>query len=134
MQEENNNFEFDNPQEEITPHIDYYIRPGEVYEVRSNEYNGKTFYKIPITIIKKDQKYAEINKTVQFKRDVYVPNGSKIKILNAKEDYYFKSGDRFNPIWIVRIYDFEIVDRGIEEAKQALSDFNTPTDDFDLPF
>lgn len=112
--------------------IGYKIIAGREYTVQRQDYNGKTYYKIPVKKNHQDGTEEFGLKQVRFKKDVELQDKTKIKILNGFEDFYQK--DKYNTIFTLVITEFEITEQPAEVVNQAYDDFNSNDSDWDLPF
>lgn len=93
--------------------IDYLIKPNEAYELIRNDYNGRTYYKIPVTTTNFKGEQVEGFKNVIFtNNDLDLENGALIKIKSGYEGFYYRRGDKYNPIFNLVITDFECVNGG----------------------
>lgn len=86
----------------------YKINIGDVVTINREDYNGHTFYKIPVQ--KKDNTGSKIigNKRVTFKGKIDLQDGTLIKIKDMFEDFYMMN--KFNAMFTLVILDFEIVE------------------------
>lgn len=122
--------------EEVKDGNGYKIKCGREYMVFRSEYQGKVFYKIQVTKKNYDDTKAQAYKTVKFASktlDTDIPDRTVIVIKNLFEDFYFKAGDKYNPIWTLVITDWDIIKTSQQTATEALETFNA-SDDLDLPF
>jgi len=91
----------------------YKIMPGDevvVYrdDIVSNN-TSYTFYHCKIKQKQKDNSDKWYKKELGFKNGVDIPNGTRIKILKMSEKVRENPKDRYNAIWGVFIYDYEVV-------------------------
>ena len=105
-----------------------------------SEYNDKPIYRIGLSKKDKNGNYVKGYMNVNFKKDVDVPNMTKIKIKNAWLDFY-KVDVKTVPV--IFISDFEIIkdekkDPFEEFGESIKTDFDTGEQiqitDADLPF
>lgn len=111
-------------EEENKEYISYMFNTSYNYIINSNINGGKTFYKIPLKKKAFDGQIMTCNVPVRFAKCQPVPDGTIIRIKNAKEDWYVKN--RFDTIVYLVIFDYEIVQTSDRAAQQALETFNAP--------
>ena len=109
-------------QEEVKPKRYYRIEAGDKVKIKRTDFNGYTFYKVPLTKKNKNGAKETYEKTVVFPKDADIPDGSYVRIKDFYEDMYFGKVDRFNPIWTIRELDYEIVDEEVDE-NSAIADY-----------
>ena len=121
-------------QEKNTEYISYLFNTKSYYYIQSQTNGGRTFYKTPIK--KKNYDGQEIKSYIQVKfgKCEPVPNGTKIRIKNAKEDWYINPKDTWNIIPQLVIFDYEIIERSDVIAEQAIQQYNSIDDDTELPY
>lgn len=93
---------------------------------------GKTFYKLNVYQKQADGQVSWFKVPVTFANGVEVPDGCKIKIKQAIENFYYTNADtkKFNPIYSLYVKEFEIVEKLVQNFAEQL---NSMSDD-DLPF
>lgn len=132
---ENENY---NPMEEKEPYISYKIKANQDYIVIRNDYAGKTYYKIEVEKKNYDDTIQKGFKNIKFVpdingEDIDIPNGTQIRIKQAFEDFYYRRGDKFNPIFYLVVTDFEITKNSDEVTKEAYDNFYRQDDNnFDI--
>lgn len=109
-------------QEEVKPKRYYKIEPGDKVKIKRTDFNGYTFYKVPLTKKNKNGVKETYEKTVVFPKDTDIPDGSYVRIKDFYEDMYFGKVDKYNPIWTIRVLDYELLGDEINE-ETALSDY-----------
>lgn len=75
--------------------------------VTKNEYGKKAFYR----------------KTLKFKKDVNVKDGSVIRINDMFEDAIKNHKDAYNPIWCLVIIDYEVLEEKDNNDTRAMIDY-----------
>lgn len=113
--------------------INYKIKSGITYTVKRQDYNGKTFYSIGVSKVEADGTTSWANKQVSFPAGTDLKDRTKIKINRAFEDFFFRKGDKFCPVFKLVVTDFEIVGQSDEVRNQAYDEFNSDIEQ-DLPF
>lgn len=127
-----------NPMEEKEPYISYKIKANQDYIVIRNDYAGKTYYKIEVEKKNYDDTIQKGFKNIKFVpdingEDIDIPNGTQIRIKQAFEDFYYRRGDKFNPIFYLVVTDFEITKNSDEVTKEAYDNFYRQDDNnFDI--
>ena len=91
--------------------INYKIQPNQKYYVNRIDHKGYTFYSINVSKKIKRNKKIYCDKPIRFKKGVDLKDGTTIIIKKAFEDFYIK--DRFTPIFLLVITEFEIVNEEI---------------------
>ena len=134
--EENENVEEikeEAPQEEKKEYIKHIFDNKKLYEVLSNEWAGKTFYNLKLFTTRYDGQTEDGRIRAEFVKCDPPINGTKIRIKNAKEDWYKKG--KFDTIFKIVIFDYEIAQPNSEIANEAINEFySKDNDDFELPF
>lgn len=104
------------------------------YTVISNEWAGRTYYNLKLITTRYDGQKAEGICRVEFVKCDPPPNETIIRIKNAKEDWYMK--DKFNLVFKIVVYNYEIIQTSSQIAKDALNEFYSQSydEDDDLPF
>lgn len=113
----------------------YKIKAGNTYLIKRQEYNGNVFYKIPLKQKNNDGTVLDLEKTVMFKDKPDIPDGSKVLIKKFVENGYYKKQDvrHYNPIFILLIYDWEIVAQSEQTINDAFQDYQKAKVDDDIP-
>lgn len=105
------------------------------YIVNSTIYGDKTFYKIPKKMTRPDGQEWTAYISVKFHNCQPVPNGTRIRIKKYMEGGYPNTRDKYNFVFQIVIFDYEIIESSDEIAKQAIQEFNeADTYSEDLPF
>lgn len=131
-------------------YIGYKIDTKHTYKVYTNENNGNRFYQVQIKKKNYDGSELSVYKQLRFVKCNPPENGEIIKIHKGFEDLYIKKGDRYNPISIVVVTEYELVNNKAVNEEKAYSkyqetigkdtyDFNFDSEtnsitDADLPF
>ena len=104
----------------------YKLNIGQVVTVSRQEHGDYVFYSVKF---KKTYNGQEIvgSKGLRFNKDVELPDGVKIRLLDFFEDYYRKG---YETIWNIYVKDFEIVNPN-EEIEKYNSIINN---DYEMPF
>lgn len=123
----------------------YKIRCGYWYPLYRTEFGGRIFYKIMVS--KKDINGTTLNlyKQVTFfknkERVENIKDGVLIKPLKIQEDGYYNKNDKYNVIWTLRIFDWEIRENEEQQYNDAIKDYKQQLNvneieynDDDLPF
>lgn len=122
-------------EEDKKPKRHYKVEAGDELFIFRSEYNGSTFYKVCIVKTNFDKTKEKFYKNVRFKKDVSVPDRTKIRINDFFEDVYARANDKYNANWTLFITDFDILESSEQVAKDALEEYNSKlnSDDSD-PF
>ena len=72
-----------------------------------NEYNGKTFYSLGLSKKDKEGNYTNGYIKAVFKKDVDIPNKTKIKNIKGKLDFYLKDKQTIPYIFV---FEYELVE------------------------
>jgi len=123
----------------------YKIKCGNWYPLYRAEYGGHIFYKIMVS--KKDINGDPIRlyKSVSFYKDgeriTSIRDGVLVKPLRFQEDGYYTKNDKYNVVWNLKIFDWEIQETEEHNVSDAINDYkkqlNVNDIDFnddDLPF
>lgn len=102
---------------------------GEKVMIFRNEYNGKTFYNAGISKKLQDGTYENGNMPIVFKKDVEIPNSTKINILDGFITFYKKEKATIQQIFVMQ-YEFLDGDTKVHQEQPFLP----VDDDSDLPF
>lgn len=113
----------------------YKILCGRVYSIRRRDYAGRTFY--TVEFVKKDVRDNSTimaSKQIAFRpidkdRIVDFADGTLIRPLKIMEDFYFRTNDRYNPVWNVIIRDWEVVQSSKQAQAEALNSYNHATEE-----
>lgn len=87
--------------------IKYFIEPNKAYEVYRNDYNGRAYYKIKVETTNANKERIEGYKNISFSEDIDIEDGTLIIIKSAFESFYFKRTDKYNPVFILVVTDFD---------------------------
>ena len=121
----------------------YRIRCGYYYPVYKQEVHNKVFYKIPITKSNIDGTKITAYKNISFvgKQEVDIKDGDLIKPLKIFEDFYFRKEDKYNPVFTLKILEWETMQTEKKQKENALNEYkksiemsNIILEDDDLPF
>lgn len=125
-------YEEEYPQQEEINTIKYKIVSGREYTISRQDFNGKTFYSIPLK--KNNQDGTEVfgKKIVRFRNGIELQDKTRIKIISAFEDFYQK--DRYNTMFTLFITEFEITGQPESVINEAYNEFNNDNNLFELPF
>lgn len=122
-------------------HIGYKIDGKHTYKVYVNEVNGKTFYKVAMKKKNYDNTETIFYRQLRFVKCQPPENGDIIKIKYGFEDLYVNEKDKYNPITVIVVMDYEIVDNQVVNEEKAYEKFQQITKenemeqvDEDLPF
>lgn len=117
------------------------IEAGKKYRVFKSTHNDRDFYRIQIQQKNYDGTKDIFYESVQFKKNINLPNETDIIIKNAYENCRANPLDKYNPIFYIVITDFEIVERqeqieqqALEEYRNGLDENSMDIDDENLPF
>lgn len=113
----------------------YKIRAGNTYYVNRQEYNGNVFYKIPVIQKNYDGTTVTLYKNVVFKDKPDIADNTKIRIKKFVENGYYKKNDKnhYNPMFVLMIYDWEIVEQSSEQVESAYNDYQNAINQDDVP-
>lgn len=104
------------------------IEPNRRIRVFKSVYNDKTFYKVQIKQKNTDETENTWYMNVLFKKGVELDDpdgkGIDIKILKAYENCRENPKDPYNPIFYLRITEFETIEREEQKKAAALEKFN----------
>lgn len=96
------------------------INLGYNYTVYRKEYSGKTSYIIQISQKNMDGTIADkAYVKVMFPKGTDLPDGTKIKIKKAVENFYLKDGNKFNPVFTYYIKEFDLIGDPVQEYNQS---------------
>lgn len=109
--------------------IRYFIEPNKVYELVRNDYNDRIFYKIKCKTTNAKKEEIECFKNVSFRGDVIFENGALIKIKSGFESFYFRRGDKFNPVFTLVITDWEVVNQENIDNSNTSNEYNLSGDE-----
>lgn len=98
---------------ESRPRKNYKIIVGDTITVFKQEAGKHTFYKTPIAKKNYDGTTSYYNKRLWFKKDVDIPNNSKIKVLDFFEEVRENYNDKYNPTFGLFILDYELIDKNM---------------------
>ena len=125
-------------------YIGYKIDTKHSYKVYVNEANGKRFYKVQIKKKNRDEAETSFYRQLRFVKCEPPENVEIIKIHKAFEDLYVNNIDKYNPISVIVVMEYEKVENEIVNQEQAYAKYQekvreeeqeTPEIlDSDLPF
>lgn len=112
-------------------YINYKINTEYTYKVYKNEANGKAFYKLMVQ--KKNYDGTKINfyKQVKFAKCKPPRNEEVIRIKKGFEDLYTNSKDPHNPISVIVILEYELIDNDEVRDKQAYEKYREDLNQID---
>lgn len=123
--------------EEIKSVRHYKIEAGDKITIKRDDFDGKAYYKTPITKKNKDGTKNLFYKNIFFPKGTNLEDGACIIVKEFFEDVYARKNDRFNANWTLFIKDFEIVsnENVFEEYNKSKSEFDiNEINNDDLPF
>ncbi len=122
-------------------YIGYKIDTKHTYKVYVNETKGKRYYKVQIKKKNYDGTETNFYKQLRFVKCNPPEDGEIIKIKRGFEDLYYNTVDKYNPISVVVVMDYELVENKVVNDAKAYDKFqqilneNENGDEFtDLPF
>ena len=123
-------------------YIGYKIDGKHTYKVYVNEVNGKKFYKVAMKKKNYDDTETIFYRQLRFTKGCTPPeNGEIIKIWSGFEDLYVNEKDKYNPITVIVVMDYEKVDNQVVNEEKAYEKFQQITKENemeeqteDLPF
>jgi len=131
-------------QEKERPYIGYKINTNHTYKVYVNESNGKKYYKVQIKKKNYDGTENSFYKQLRFVKCTPPENGDIIKIIYGFEDLYVNNIDKYNPISVIVIMEYENVENEVVNQEKAYNKFQQilneneneeiNIDDNELPF
>lgn len=104
-------------------YIGYKIDTKHTYKVYTNESNGNRFYQVQIKKKNYDGSELSVYKQLRFVKCNPPENGEIIKIHKGFEDLYIKKGDRYNPISIVVVTEYELVNNKVVNEEKAYNKY-----------
>lgn len=108
----------------------YKIMLGDVVTIYRSDYQNFTFYKVKMVKKNVDGTFTDGWKNVRFPKDVDIPDGTKIRIIDMFEDFYNK--DKYTTIFTLFINEHEVVD--VEQSYAEYESVINGVTDEDLPF
>lgn len=111
--------ETENSQENHKYPIFYKINTNQSYKVYENMANGRTYYKVQVTKKNYDGTQTSYYKQIKFAKCNPPKNGEIIKIKKGFEDLYTNSKDKYNPISVIVVTDYELIRNNIVDERQA---------------
>lgn len=127
-------------EEKEKPYIGYKIDTKHSYKVYKNESNGKTFYKIAMKKKNYDNTETIFYRQLRFVKCQAPENGEIIKIIYGFEDLYVNDKDKYNPITVIVVMEYEKVENEVVNEEKAYEKFQQITKENemeqteDLPF
>lgn len=100
----------------------YKIMLGDKVKVLRTEVKNFVFYKTEVSQKQPNGKLKKYYKRLTFKKDVDLPNNSFIILNNFFENIVDNKYDKYNPISVLFVEDFEIVTDSAEK-KEAIKEF-----------
>lgn len=119
-------------------YIGYKIDTRHSYKIYCNLSGGKKYYKVQVQ--KKNYDGTKINyyKQLRFAKCTPPEDGEIIRIKKAFEDLYTNNIDKFNPISVIVVLEYEKVENQQVQQEQALAKFQDTLKedewDAELPF
>ena len=114
------------------PYKPYKVMPGDEIIVHRDDIvkdeNQYTFYSVKFKKKTKDGKELWRKKNLVFDMDTDLLDGSTIKVLNFYEDSRENPKDKYNPIWLLRILDYEVVvdARAYRDEQEEIASYQDP--------
>jgi hypothetical protein len=114
------------------PYKPYKIMPNDEIVVHRTDIvkdeNNYTFYYVKFKKKTKDGKELWRNKGLTFNMGTDLPEGTTIKVLNFYEDSRENPKDKYNPIWFLRIIDYEVVldAKAYKNEQEELASYQDP--------
>lgn len=128
-------------EEQKEPFIGYKVDCKHSYKVWKNETNGKVFYKVAMKKKNYDNTETIFYRQLRFVKCQAPENGDIIKIKYGFEDLYVNEKDKYNPITVIVVMDYEKVDNQVVNEEKAYEKFQQITKENemeeisqDLPF
>lgn len=115
-------------EEEIKPKRHYKIELGDTIRIKRTDFNGYTFYKVALPKKRANGNVEYFDKTITFPQGTDLPDGTLIIIKDFYEDVYLGRVDKFNPIWTLRILDYEVTDKEPINSELAIKDYLNKVD------
>lgn len=109
----------------------YKINVGDVFMVFKSEKTRYPSYKFSIKNKNYDGTEEYFYKEIRFKKDVDIPNKTKIKVKDFFEIVRENPNDKYNPIWGLFITDFEIVAQDTNSAFKEYREETNSVEDID---
>ena len=106
-------------------YIIYKVSTKNWHKVYKTSYNGKDFYKLLIVQRNYDDTTTNYYKTVSFKKSLTPPqDGSIIRVKKGIENLYRNNKDKYNPISILLILDYELKENEEQKKENAYNEFS----------
>ena len=106
-------------------YIIYKVSTKNWHKVYKTSYNGKDFYKLLIVKRNYDDTTTNYYKTVSFKKSLTPPqDGSIIRVKKGIENLYTNNKDKYNPISILLILDYELKENEEQKKENAYNEFS----------
>jgi len=102
--------------------------------VFAKEYNGRTLYSISISKKKQDGTWLNGYKGVSFRKDVVVPNKTKINIIKAWEDFYINKDNQTVIGMFISEFEFQEEPKPVENISPNGFQMLEDDDPDSLPF
>ena len=110
-------------EEKEKPFIGYKVDCKHSYKVYKNESNGKTFYKVAMKKKNYDNTETVFYRQLRFVKCQPPENGEIIKIIYGFEDLYVNDKDKYNPISVIVVMEYEKVDNEVVNQEKAYDKF-----------
>lgn len=116
----------------------YKIKCGNWYPLYRTEYAGNVFFKIMVSKKTINGDRLPLYKLVSFYKDGEkynnIKNGVLVKPLRFQEDGYYLKNDRYNIIWNLKLYEWEVKENDEQEFQDAVQDYKNSINVEDLDF
>ena len=119
-------------EEKERPYIGYKIDTNHTYKVYVNEANGKKYYKVQIKKKNYDNTETSFYKQLRFVKCTPPENGEIIKIIYGFEDLYVNNIDKYNPISVIVVMEYEKVDNPVVAQEKAYEKFQQITNENEM--
>ena len=110
-------------EEKERPYIGYKIDTFHSYKVYVNETHGKKYYKVQVKKKNYDGTENIYYKQLRFVKCTPPEDGDIIKIVYAFEDLYTNNADKYNPISVLVIMEYENVENEAVTQEKAYDKF-----------
>lgn len=130
--------EIQETQQEEKRYINYKVSIYKAYKVYHSNYNNKDYYKIAFKKKNYDGTYTIFYRRLIFATCEPPEHGEIIKIKRGFEDVYVNHKDKYNPIFVTVVLEYESFNKDEMKEKKALDKFRNklykPDWADDLPF
>lgn len=105
-------------------YIIYKVNTVQTYKIYRSSFADKDYYKIMVAQKNYDDSTVKFYVQVKFKKGLPLPNdGAVIKINKAIETFYTNNRDKYNPIAIYTILDYEQLANDKIDTENALNEY-----------